>query len=355
MSFIGNLFLVLSLLVYLALNFTDLGKQPSRGGDALMGYALGNVLVYLVLLACLTVATIAIAWKGGFEWISPHQPTRFLLVASGLLLAVLTAGLSALYRYENGPVPGLLRAISGFAPVLIPLVLIAAGFVLQNAGLRASVPVAAYRWPLLGVYVLSVLGVGSALYGWVSEANANAARRIEGQRADEAQYQQNHLNDIDSCDVTQHITRILVFTDANHDAIVRERAVAKVKSHPQWQQELVYWLENKGALEVFTFLASNEVEDKKLFAPAIHTGVLSVAEWIKRSIRNASHPSHLYADQFVWDVDRMLRSVDKFEGLGQDYRPDVRAVRAALDTPAEHEKPRFTAIAVLDAWLKKHP
>ena len=354
MSFIGNLFLVLASLVYLGLNLSSLGKQAPRGGDSLMGYAWGNILLYLVLLGCLLVATVAIAWKGGFDWISPAKGTRYLLVALGLVTPVLTAALCALYRYENGPVPGLLRAMSGFAPVLIPLVLIAAGFVLLNPGLRAAVPIAAYRWPLAGVLALGVLGLGAAVFGWVAQANANAARRFERQQSDEARYQQNHLNDIDSCDVSKHMTRILVFTDANHDAIVRERAVAKVKTHPKWQEELVYWLENKGALEVFTFLASNDVDDKNLFVQPVNTGVLSVAAWIERRIREASHPSHLYADQFVWDVERMLRSVDKFEGLGQDYRPAVRAVRAALNTASEHEKPKFTAIALLDAWLKKH-
>ena len=62
------------------------------------------------------------------------------------------------------------------------------------------------------------------------------------------------------------MAHILVFTDANHDKEVRERAVAKVKTNPQWQQELCRLLENNGAIEAFFFLASNEVEDKNLFS-----------------------------------------------------------------------------------------
>jgi len=108
-----------------------------------------------------------------------------------------------------------------------------------------------------------------------------------------------------------------------------------------------------GAVECFTFLASNEVDDKKIFLQPVNTGVLSIAEWVRRKIQDKEHPNDIYPGQFSYEVERMLRAVDKFEGMGQDYRPAVWEVRAALDEPPPQEKVKFECLGVLDAWLKK--
>jgi hypothetical protein len=355
MAIIGNIFLSIATLIYAIIVSTIFGKAPPRGGDAATGYPMSIILFNLVFLGCMIIAAIAIAWKGGFDWISPNKSSRYLLVAAGLVSAVITAGLSALFKYEPGSVPALLRFFSGFAPAIIPLVLIATGFVLLNPGIREAVPLAAYKWPLVGVFALGILGVAAGLFTWISVANENAKRKIEGIISDQARYHQGYLNEIDTCDITKNMAHILVFTDANHDADVRAAAVAKVKTNPKWQAELIYLLENKGASEALNFLASNEVEDKSLFVEPVNTGVLSIADWIRRSLREATSYNTFYADSFSWEVERSLRTIAKFEGMGKDYRPAVRALRAAFDEPSATDKVAFDGIPLLDNWIKKHP
>ncbi len=350
MVILGNILLTLSALISALIFSTVYGKAP-RGADG--GYPLSVVLLYLVFWVCMAIAAIIIAVKGGFDWVSPNRTTRNLLVGLGLLMAVFTAALSALFKYEAGPVPALFKTFSSFAPALIPLLMIAAGFVLLNSGIREAVPAGLYKWPLLLVFALGALGTAAGLFTWLAAQSEKTANAIESKAADEARHNAEFMREIDSCDVTKNMVRILAFTDANHDAALRAHALAKIKSNPDWQEVLVYWLENKGALECFTFLASNEVDDKAMFLQPIDTGLRSVADWIRRSIRDEEHAHDLYPERFSYEVERMLRTVDKFEGLGHDYRPAVRELRAALDEPTALAKVQFKCAGMLDAWLKK--
>lgn len=354
MTFLGNIFLALATLIFFMIFSAVFIKEQPRGGDAVMGYAWGILLLNLALLVLLALAAIIIAWKGGFDWISPNKTSRYLLVALGLLAAMATSALSALFKGEPDAMASLIKLLSGFAPILIPLILIITGVILLNDGLRTAVPLAAYKFPLLLVFSLGILGVGAMLVGWMIESNKNALRQIA---SIEERQDQNHLRllqDIDSCDVSKDMVFILVLCDANQDPEVREKAVAKVKTNPQWQEELIRRLENEWAPEAFNFLASNEVPDKAMFAEPVRKGVLNQALVIRKSIRRSSHPSHFYPELFSWEVERVLRTVDKFEGLGTDYLPAIRELRAALDEPSDYPKPKFRCLALLDGWIQRH-
>lgn len=354
MTIFGNIFLVLATLVFFILLATVFGKAPS-GPDAGMGYTWGLIILNLVFLACMVLVSMAIAWKGGFDWVSTSSSSRYLLVFGGLVMAMFAAGLTGLFRYESGPVPAVVRVLSGFVPTLMPLLLLVAGTILLNDDLRAAVPAAAYKLPLLVVFWVGALSTSGAILWWIAESNKNAAQRIDGILADQKRYHQQHLDEIDSCDVSKNMVFILVFTDANHDTDVKEKAVAKIKTNPAWQQELIRLLECDWAPQAFNFMASNEVDDKNLFIEPLRKGILNQAKLIRESIRDSSHPSHFYPELFSWEAERVLRAVDRFEGTGADYRAEVRALRAALDEPTDIKKTKFNCIETLDQWIKKHP
>lgn len=353
MTIVGNILLIIATLIFLPLAFT-LTKAPP-GNDGAVGYFWGIIILDLLFSACMILVTLVIASKGGFEWVSATKSTRFWLVTLGLLSMLFTTGLSGLFKYEHGPVPFLIRFYSSFAPFMIPAVMIIAGMILVNSKMQASVPVAAYQWPLLLVAVIGVTGAVSAVSGFISESARNQeARVLDNQR----QNDENHtrmLAEIDSCDVSKNMVFILVFTGDNQDVDVRDKAVAKVKTNPQWQQELIRLLQSDWAPEPLQFLSSNDVDDPSLFLEPVRVGVLNQARLIRQSIHEASQPHHLYADQFSWEVERVLRTVDRFKGKGVDYRPAVKEVRAALDEPAEFEKPKFRCISMLDKWIAANP
>lgn len=188
----------------------------------------------------------------------------------------------------------------------------------------------------------------------MAQANLNANARLRSESEFIDRTHQNHLNTIDSTDVMKNMVFLLVFTDANHDTDVRDRALAKIKSRVDWQEELARRLETDWAPEVFTFLASNEVDDKALFAEPVQKGAFIQARLIRESIRNCRGTYDLYSSRFAWEAERVLRTLEKFEGMGLDYRPAVQEMRAALDEPTSFEKPKLECKSILDKWLKTH-
>ena len=353
MTFVGNLFLGISILLFFLI-FTEVYlKDHARGGDAVMGFAWGIIFANLFFLGCMTIVAVVIGMKGGFDWIGQNTLSRYLLVIFGLFFSVLAAALTALFRGEPDAGAVFIKLFSGFAPALIPVLLIFSGAVLLNQGIRDTLPPAAYKIPLSLVFWLSCLILGAGIIGWIKASNQSAQRAIESELEFQDQNHQRMLDEIDSCDVSKNMVFILVMTDRNQTPNVREKAVEKVKTHPDWQKELIRLLECDWAPEAFNFLASNEVTDKGLFLEPVRKGVLNQARLIRESIRKSSHPSHFYPDLFSWEVDRALWTVEKFEGSGVDYLPAVKELRAALDEPTDIGKPVFRCAGTLDAWIKR--
>lgn len=353
MAIIGNILLIISFLIFIGLNTGPLAKAPP-GGDAGVGYAWSILMLNGAFFIVMILAAGIIGAKGGFEWVTEKKSSRFWIVSLCLLAILITTALSTLFRHEHGDVPRILRMFSAFVPWLFPLILIAAGFILLNSSLRTSVPLALYKWPLVIISALSILGCASALIAQIAVSQRNQAAAIREYREQGDSNHQRMLADIDSCDVMKDMVFILVFTGDNQDADIQEKSVAKVRTNPQWEQELIRLLQTDWAPEPFQFLASNAVDHPDLFLEPVKEGVLIQARLIRQSIRNASHPSHFYEGQFTWEVERVLRTVDRFKGKGVDYAPAVRELRAAFDEPSEYEKPKWRAVSEVEKWLKKN-
>jgi len=354
MTILGNIFLCIATLIFLLFASSVIGKDAPRGGDASIGYVWAILIFNLVFLGCMVVVALSIGAKGGFDWISADKGIRFLFVAGGLIAAMITSTLSGFFKGEPGPSAAVIKAFSGFIPFLIPLVLIVTGAILLNDGLRMAVPAQVYKIPLMFVFGIGVLGLAAGVIGWMVLSGQNASRQAESIQADQDRNHQNFLNEIDTCDVAKDMSRILVFTDANHNPEVRRKAIEKVRSNPPWQQELVRLLENEGPIEAFEFLASNEVDDKALFIDPVNSGILSVADWIRKQIRKSDQEHYFYPELFSREVERVLRTVDRLEDTGADFRPAVLALRAALDEPNPANKVKLNCISILDNWIKKH-
>ncbi|MCB0631014.1 MAG: hypothetical protein R2824_15020 [Saprospiraceae bacterium] len=349
MTIVGNIFLVIAGLIYLALSSMLFSRQPPPGGDYAVGYAWTLVLGNAAFTLCLTIVVAIIGSKGGFDWVAIPGAPRFMIVTGAYILIMLAYNFFAM-KEGTGDLPPLARQVVAYLPGLLPLLLLSCAAILLNDDWRAAVPVAVYKWPLLLTAILGLLPLGL-----IMQHNARNAAAVAKDRADFiSRTEQAHLDQIDSTDVQKAMVNILVFTDANHKAEVRERALERIRSRPDWQEELIRLLDTNGAPEVFTFLASNEVEDKTMFKNSVEAGIYVQARLIRQSIRNCRGTYDLYSGRFGWEVERVLRSVQKFQGMGVDYQPAIREMRAALDEPTSFEKPRLNCIPVLDKWLEKN-
>lgn len=349
MTFIGNLVLVIASIIFFGLSSVLFSRQAPPSGDYAVGYAWTLIIGNFAFMICMAIVTAIIGAKGGFSWVNVAGAPRFWVVFAGFVLAMIGHGFFAMNE-GMGPLSSTVRQVLRYAPAVIPVLLLLSAAFLLNDSWRSAVPVAIYKWPLL-----FTVGMGLFALGLIMAANArNATAQMEAAGDFEKRNQQNHLDMIDSTDVMRAMTNILVFTDANHSPGVRERALAKIKSRPDWQEELVRNLSNNAAPEVFTFLASNQVDNKAMFAEPVKEGLLVQARLIRENIRHCRDTYDLYPGRFSWEVERVLRTLQQFSDMGVDYRPAVQEIRNALDERTSFERPTLQCAAVLDKWIKKH-
>jgi len=354
MATLGNILLIIASLIYFGLLNALYGKIPPRSGDAVIGYFWGLVFFNLAFFACMVIASVAIAYKDGFDWISPNKSSRYLWVVLLLIITTTGSALSGFFKYEQGRVSSVIRVTSSFAPALIPLILILTGILMLNSNLRLSVDVNIYKWPLILAGILSFVIISTLVIDYISASFRNQMAQMESAIQEKEENNIRMMKDIDSIDAVKSMANLLVFTDGNKDPEVKNKAVSRVKTNPEWQQELVRLLESVDAPDAFTFLASNPVDSTDLFLDPVRNGILEQANLIREDIRKGYHTSHFYPEQYSWEVERVLRTVEKFKGKGVDYLPAMKELRKALDEPSEFKEITFSCIHPLDRWISEN-
>lgn len=353
MGFIGNIFLGLAALILFYL-VTSFYSKPMPGGDAGVGYAWGIIILNLGFVVSMGIVALIIGWKGGFEWVSATKSTRILYVTISVLATLIFAGLAGLFQGESRHLAGPARYLLPMSYLLIPVLMILIGIILVNDQFRAAVPRGVYKWPSVFVAVVSLLGVSSLILAQVVSSVKNNAAMIKSRINDEDENHVRILADIDSCDVMTSLGNILVFTGDNQPSKIQQAAVVKIKTNPEWEKELIRYLDTGYAPEVFQFLASNDVDHPSIFEAPVQQGVYYMANLFRERIRRCSHPSHFYESMFNWDTERVIRTVDKFQSPEIDYVPAMKELRASMDERSELDKPKFTAATMLDKWIKAH-
>jgi len=348
MATIGNFFLGIAVLCFLWIAYYAYGSHP-RSGDAGVGHAWALLIGVFGFVVCLGIVTILIGVNGGFSWVGSSGTTRLLFVLAGFIISMW-----GVVFFSMGEGVGGLPKVVGFfvklLPVLSVLSVLMSAFLLLNVSVRSNLPTLVWRMPIYIALCIGLIPLGFHMGRRVLRT-ASAFVHIPVSRNADIQ---RRLAEIDSTDLMKDGVFLYSATDANQPKAIRERALAKIKSRPDWQEELTRRLQNDWALEAFTFLASNDVDDKSLFLEPVREGVFIQARLIRENIRQCRDKYDLYEGKFNWEIDRVIRAVDKFDGMGADYRPAMQELRNALDERTSFEKPKLPAKEELDKWLKKH-
>lgn len=356
---IGNIFFGLTTLFYIGMALFNFSK-PVLVGDRAMGYGLGLAFFGLGCAISSLLLTLNIAWKGGFDWVSPLGSTRTLLVIVGWLSFVVAAFFCAVLKWEwHGEFPQFIRWLAlSQAEIWLPLLMLVPCFLLLNAERQAGVSPLAIQIPIkIGFWLSMALALG-LLFGWLREnareQTANMERKIEEDNA----LQNQHLTFIAEQKPSDPIVNILALTGRFHDDIIRDSAVAKIKSHPHWEAELLELLENDYYYHhVYTFIDGNEVEHPKLFIGPLKRSIYRMAKEIENDITDSNNLQDWHFEHL--GIERLFRAIDEqFSMEGDaDFRPAIQALRKALDTekPERFKTVRFNVTRVVDAWLKAHP
>ena len=352
MVLLGNILIILCALITLGLYSLIFGKKP--GGDAAVGYAWSLLLLSLLFVVFMILTSVVIGAKDGYQWVSPHKSSRFWIVTIGVVSAILTAAMALFFKGDSGPAPAFIRMTSNVLFIGMPLLLLLLFVVLLNPGLKTMLPERMMKGIFYLVCGVGILGVTAALGSYFIGSVKKQAQAVKYAQKRDDENIQRMLGEIETNDVRKNMVFILVFTDANQEATVREKALAKIYSNPEWKSEMVRYLETDWAPEAFTFFASNDVPDIEYFKPYIGTGILNQARLIRESIRRSSLPSHFYEGKFGWEVERVIRTADRFELIGGSYLSEMKELRAALDEPSDFDKPKFRVTDLLDQWIEEH-
>jgi len=347
MIIIGNIFLALASLIY-GVMFYAMYLDDAKGQDASMGYGYLTIAANLAFFVCMGISTICIAKNDGFDWLP--QNYRYFMVTVGFVSILITNFLFAISKSESRP-PDWIKGLISIVPGLLPLLLILSGFILLNEALRVGLPVSIYKLPLAAASAVSVSICLSGLVFLMIESVRSENKKIETSISDQNSYHTQYLADINNCDPMTGIVSILCFTSRYHDTHIHDSAVAKIKENPEWQEALVKVLESPYSYkEVYSYLDYNEVPNKALFLSPLHASIFRLAEDVRQEIKTTNNRQHWLLDSY--QIVRMLGAVDKFKGMGLDFLPAVRAVRAALDVPVS-EPVKFDDAPALDRWIKK--
>jgi hypothetical protein len=339
MSLFGNLSLAFTALVLLGLlNLAVLQKAP--GGDAGVGHAWGIVILCIGLLIGAALTTVVVGLRGGFDRFGGSTGARALV---GFGWFALTALGFYLLSDHGSLLPRVVRIACTFA---LPVLVLAWYAVHLNDGLARALPNGATTALILVIAALTSLPLLGTVAGSAVRNVASLAQRGELDN-----FQRGIVQQIEATNPQDGIAMLLVHTPKGRHPEIRERALAKIKSRADWQEELVRLLKTQAAPEVLGFLSANEVDDPAMFASAVPEGLLQQAAEIRRRMRNSSHPSHLYAGMLHTDVRLALEVASSYRAKGADVRPAVQEMRRAFDEPSAYDKPAFAAVGLLDRWM----
>ncbi len=344
MQISGNILLLLSLLAAgFLFKLTFLQKMP--GGDASVGYAWSLLFLMAVFWGCIILVACILGFGGGFAWLSLGRFAGGGMLVLCFLIMLFGANLGMDPSFKG------IRFLAPVNAVATSVVLMATFAVLLNENLKMSVSPILVKRGLAVVLALNSLMLATMIF-WAITSRVNTfLSRFSDKLSD---FELGILDKIDRCDASKDITSLFLYSGDNQPRQIREKAVLKIKSKPDWQDDLFHTLEGDGVQEAFQFLLSNDVDDKPRFAKGVYQGVLSQARLIREGLRRCWHQSQVKDGQFGFELRRTLKAVEKFKDLGVDFKPAVKELRAALDERIAYDNPNVSDKKTIDKWLEKH-
>ncbi len=355
---LGNMLFILAALFLIGL--LNITASPIPGGDRGMGAGLLLFFCGAGFLLLTGLLTWNLSSNNCFDWIGMTGGQRNGLVFAGWLAFATGTVACALFKIEwhEGEFPQFLRWLSqAQAAFWLPLLVLVPAFVLLNFERAAGYAPDLVKIPMMTGFLLSVLIGSGLLFGWFRGNAQQQAAKIEYAKNQNKEQHDKHLAWIAEQKPTDPIVNILALTGRFHDADVRDSAIAKVKSHPDWEAELIRLLsETEFDTEVYHFIDGNQVEHPELFVEPINRSIRRLAGEVKVRIKGSNNLQDWHFEHF--SLERLFRAIDEqFLLPGADYRPAVQELRKALDTPKPErfQHVKFTVTPLVDDWLKKHP
>ncbi|WP_128544817.1 hypothetical protein [Larkinella soli] len=357
----GYILLAITALFCLGLSLLTASK-PTLVGDSAMGYGLGLAFLGLGFAVGSLALTITILSKGGFHWVAGNPGLRTGTVLAAWLCIAATTFFCAVFKWEwhssdDHTYPQFLRWLAlAQGQTWIPLLWLAACLVSLSPAWQSSVSPAAYKGSFFAGLIVGAVFSAGLVVGYFRDSGRQFQAQVAGRQEQEDRWQQQTLAFIDSQKPQDPIVFLLVHTTRHQADTVRQAALAKMKTHADYEGEILKVLQNPNYYrEVYYFLDGNRVTDTRAFAAALNESIGWMARTITADIRDSNNLQHWSFDSY--GIDRMLRAIDEqFQNQGVDFYPTVLRLRKALDTtpPERFKDVKFDITRVVDDWLARH-
>jgi hypothetical protein len=327
---LGNFLLVITSLAYIGLAVFNLQKINATG-ERLMGWAFiafGLIAIYVISSLFLT---ISIASKGGFNWLSSSTAARNLLV--GILWFGMIAGVAystmLSTEMQHDRTIGIARLLSRpvyYGNLWLPLLMLIPYTILLNPAWCDSVPAGVYKIPLvlacvLGFLIMMAPRIVNSLGITVPTASRDELFMEEWTKT---------LQQETSTEVLFNYTK-------NEDERIRTMVVDKLRSLPDWEDELIGILGKTGEYGhhdfrwVYVFLDNYKVDHPDRFIEPVNNTLPAITAEVGR----VRQKSFLYTgDLLVLNIDCVCRVLDKqFKDNSAVFRPNMLKLKEALEIP----------------------
>ncbi|UFH57537.1 hypothetical protein [Spirosoma sp. KNUC1025] len=358
----GYIFFAFSILFYVGLALQTVSK-PASGGDNAMGYGLALAFLGLGFGVSSLALTITLSARGGFYWVGAEAGGRTATVFAAWLCVVMTTFFCALFKSEwhsndDNTYPQFLHGLAVWHGQLwLPLLWLAACFLSLNTHWQASLSPIALKAPFFAGLAISAVFCGGLAVGHLRDSVRQSEAEWERQQQQKDQWHQQTLDFIASQKPEDPIIGLLVHTNQFQQNDVRQAALTKIKTHPDWETEILLLLKNRNAYrEVYYFLDGNKVTRSREFTEALNHSIGWLAETVAYEIKNSNNLQSWSFDSY--GISQALRSIDgQFQHQHVDFRPTVRKLTQALKTSPTDDRfkgVKFPVTDEVDAWLNQH-
>jgi hypothetical protein len=355
----GYFFFFITTLFYVGLTLFAISK-PEMAGPEGMGYGLGLVFLGLGFGLSSLMLTITLLARGNVHWVADDASVRTGIMLLSWLLIGLTTFFCAVFNREwptDTPYPQFLHWLAlSYGQIWIPLLWLAACFLSLNANWQADLSPNVLRVCFGISFILSAIYSGGLLVGYLSDSYQRLETETASQKQRTDEWHQKVLDEIAAHQPTDPIINLLTQTTQVRPEDTRAAALAKVKTHPNWEAEILALLNEKRTYrEVYYFLDGNAVEHPSQFAQPLNQSILWLAETIRQDIAKSDNLQDWSFD--MYGIENLLRAIDgQFLNQGVDFLPNVVKLQQALNAPRpdQYKNVRFTASDSVDEWLRKH-
>ena len=362
MQLLAYIFFVITTLFFIGLAILTV-SEPSRGADSSMGYGWGAIYLSLGFALSSLILLIIVRSTGGFDWVAQQAGTRTGLLVVFFIAMSITTFFGAILKMEShqqDTSPQFIHWLAVGQPQLwVPLLWLMVCLFSLNPAWLSTVSLQWFKLPFWVGFCISTLFTAGLVLVYIHDSIQRTTAQVATRIDDETRWHQARLDQVAAHKPDDSIFGLLAFSNQYQDEDVRQAALTKIKSHPDWEAQLLDLLTNQYAYkDVYSFLGSNPVAHPDAFIQPLNQSIEFLSDDIKADIKGRNTNLQNWAFD-TYNTEHLLRAIDtQFGGQIGTFYPNVLKVKQALNTPLpdpERDKNvRFEATAVVDAWLKAH-